>query len=65
MTYEINIEKLRKDLLDYFGTAMFQSSPLAVMNLTKIETASDEEIIKIAIDNNIDLNRYIINQKRR
>lgn len=65
MILEIDIDRLRKDLLDYFGTAMFTSSPLAIMNLTTIKNASDEEIIKIALDNNVDLNRYINNSKTR
>lgn len=58
MIQEINIDKLRKDLLDYFGTAMFTSSPLAIIELTKIERASDEELIRIALNNNFDLNKY-------
>ena len=55
---DINIERLRKDLIDYYTSAMFIASPIAIMDLTKIEQASDEEIIKIAIDNKFDLNKY-------
>ena len=65
MQYEVDIESLRKDLIDYFGTAMFNASPLAIMDLVKIEKASDEEIIKIANANNFDLNKYIYNSKTR
>ena len=54
----INIEKLRNDLIDCYGTAMFNASPLAIFELTKIKRASDEEIINIAIKNNFDLNKY-------
>ena len=61
----INIEKLREDLIDYFGTAMFNASPLAMIELSKIEKASNQEIIKIAIDNNFDLNEYVIYTKNR
>ena len=61
----INIEKLREDLIDYFGTAMFNASPLAMIELTKIEKASNQDIIKIAIDNNFDLNEYVIYTKNR
>ena len=61
----IDIEKLREDLIDYFGTAMFNASPLAMIELSKIEKASNQEIIKIAIDNNFDLNEYVIYTKNR
>ena len=61
----INIEKLKEDLMNYFGTAMFSVSPLAMIELSKIEKASNQEIIKIAIDNKFDLNEYVINTKSR
>jgi len=61
----IDIEKLREDLIDYYGTAMFNASPLAMIELTKIEKATDKEIIQIAIDNKFDLNEYIIYSKSR
>ena len=58
---EIDIEKLREDLIDYYGTAMFNSSPLAVMELSKVENATPEELIQIALKNKIDLSNYQIN----
>lgn len=63
MIVEIDIETLRNDLINYYGTAMFSSSPLAIIELSKIETASDEELIQIAQNNNFDLNKYIIDSK--
>lgn len=45
---EIDIEKLRKDLIDYYGTAMFNASPLAIIELTKVENASPQELINKA-----------------
>ena len=59
----IDIEKLRNDLINYFGTASFYN-PTAMMDLIKIEKASDEEVINIAIQNNFDLSRYEINKKK-
>ena len=56
----IDIETLRKDLIDYFGTAM-QFNLMAIMDLTKVENASPEELVEIAQDNNFDLNDYKIN----
>lgn len=60
MLNEVNIEKLRKDLIDYFGTAM-NYSPLAIMNLTEVENSNSDKLIQIALKNNFDLNDYIEN----
>ena len=61
---EIDIEKLRKDLIDYYGPAMFNASPLAIIELTKVENASPQELINIALKNNIDLTKYETNNKK-
>lgn len=55
----IDIEKLRKDLIDYFTSAMFIVSPVALVDLTEVENARDEMVIKIALDNKFDLSKYI------
>lgn len=65
MNENLNIDKLREDLLDYYGTAMFNVSPLAIIELTKIEKASNEELIEIALNNNFDLNEYKYYQRRK
>lgn len=56
----IDIEKLRSDLIDYFGTAMASGFGMAVMDLTRVERASDEELINIALDCGFDLNDYVV-----
>ena len=61
---EIDIEKLRKDLIDYYGTAMFNASPLAIIELTKVENASPQELINIALKTNFDLTEYETNNKK-
>lgn len=48
----IDIEDLRQALIDYFGTAMMQN-PMAIMDLSKVENASAEELIEIAYKNGI------------
>jgi hypothetical protein len=53
----IDFDKLREDLIDYFGTAM-GSFPIAVMNVTEVEKASDRELIRIAAQNGFDLSDY-------
>lgn len=53
----IDYEKLRKDLIDYFGTAM-SFSPMAIMDLSRVESASDDELVDIAKRNGFDLTKY-------
>ncbi len=56
---EIDIEKLRKDLVDYFSLAMFLVSQIALVDITDVENASDEKIVRIALDNKFDLTKYL------
>lgn len=58
MNIELDIERLRKDLINYYGTAT-SFNPVAFMDIIKIENATDEELIQIAITNNVELNNYI------
>ena len=60
MEYTIDIKRLRRDLEDYYGTAMFNGFPMAIMDLSKGEKASDREIIELARKNRMDLRKYII-----
>mgnify|MGYP003571623831 CR=1 FL=1 len=52
---EIDYEKVREKLIDYFGSAMFIDASFAIMNLSQIENASDSQLLEIARMNNIDL----------
>ena len=54
----IDIEKLRKDLIDYFGTAMMRF-PMAIAELTEVKTASSERLVEIAEKNGFDLSEYV------
>ena len=56
---EIDFERLREDLVDYFGSAMFAGFPAAVIDVTQVETASNEQLIQIAQQNGFNLNNYI------
>ena len=56
----INIEKLRSDLCDYFGTAMSGTFPQAIMEYEEIENASESELISIAERNGFDIENYIV-----
>lgn len=53
----IDYEKLREDLMDYFGSAM-GLFPVAVMDVIRIENASNDELVQIARENGFDLNNY-------
>ena len=55
---KIDINKLREDLINYFGTAMGMF-PMAIMDLNEVYNATDEELITIAIKNNFNLENYI------
>lgn len=55
----IDVEKLRSDLIDYFGTAM-AGFPVAMMDLSKIEKATEDELITIARQNGFSLDKYLI-----
>ncbi len=59
MKVTIDIDRLRRDMKDYYGTAMFNASPMAVMDLSRVERASDMEIVEIAQKNGVDLSDYI------
>lgn len=54
----IDIEKLRKDLINYYGTAFTGGFPVAFFDMTRVEKASDEELLEIAKKRGIDLTRY-------
>ena len=56
---ELDILKLRQDLEDYFLGIMFNVSKAAVVELSRVENASVEELIQIALENDIDLNNYV------
>jgi len=58
----MDFERLREDLKDYFGTAMAYN-PMAVMELSEVENASNERLIQIALKNGFDLSNYE-NQRR-
>ena len=60
MEYEIDVNQLRKDMRDYYGTAMFTGFPMAVMDLSKVERLSDRELVELAQKNGVDLRKYIV-----
>ena len=59
----LDYERLRRDLMDYFGTAMTYY-PVAVIELVTVENASNDKLIEIAIQNGFDLTKYEGQKKR-
>lgn len=57
--HKIDTDHLREDLLDYYGTAMFNDFAMASMNVQFIEMASDQDLIAIAQMEGVDLTKYI------
>lgn len=55
----LDADKLKKDLKDYFGTAMFGGSPLAMMDMVQVEGASEDELVEIAKRNGFDVTDYL------
>lgn len=51
-------DKLRSDLRDYYGTAMFNGNPMAMMELEEVERASGADLERIARNNGFDLSEY-------
>ena len=45
---QIDIDKLRKDLIDFYGTAAYNGFPAAMMDVIDIENASPEKLVQLA-----------------
>ena len=58
MTKRIDTDELRRDMMDNYGTAMYNGFPMAVVDLGNIERASDEELVRRAQREGIDLSEY-------
>ena len=56
----IDFNKLRNDLIDYLGTAFYAGYGIAIVEISQITLASNEELIKIAKQYGFNLNDYII-----
>lgn len=62
---DIDIERLRNDLINYFEGAYFVGGfGAALIDLSEVENASDYEIVQIAINNGFDISKYIKNNGR-
>lgn len=63
---EIDINKLKQDLKDYYEAAYFTLGyGAALMQSFDIDNLSDEEIINNAIDNGLNIENYIVNSSNK
>ncbi len=62
----IDYERLRKDIIDFYEGAFFVGGfGAAMFDITKVYNASNDELIRIAQELNINLNNYIIKTRQR
>lgn len=54
----MDYKKLRKDLVDYYGSAMSGGFPMAMMDLAKVERMSEDKLVKTAKKLGFDLSKY-------
>ena len=63
---EIDINKLKQDLKNYYEAAYFTLGyGAALMDSFDLDNLSDEEIISKAAKNGVDLEQYIINNSNK
>mgnify|MGYP004654177419 CR=1 FL=1 len=63
---EIDINKLKQDLKDYYESAYFTLGyGTALMQSFDIDNLSDDEIINKAIDNGLNIENYIVNSSNK
>ena len=56
---QLDTDRLRSDLMDYYGTAMHNGFPMAQADLVHVQGASDDELIAEAKKSGFNLNKYM------
>lgn len=54
----IDIESLRRYLIDYLGTLMIAINPGVMFDLERASNGSDDDVIEVALAYGIDLDNY-------
>ena len=60
LEYEIDVDELRRDMEEEYVAAMYSGFPMAIMDLTDVERLSDQELVKLAQENGVDLRAYTV-----
>ena len=55
---DLDIERLRDDLKDDFGTGAYAVNPAMMMEVFDLDNATDEEVVAKALNMHYDLNKY-------
>lgn len=63
MNEELDYEKLRDDLIDYYGTAYYNGFPMAIIELNEVSNANNDQLVKIALNNGFNLNDYVLGKR--
>jgi len=58
MDSPINTEKLRRDLMNHYGATIFAGFDAALEDLIEVDKASEEELIRHAKKEGIDIQQY-------
>lgn len=56
---DYDFDELRNDLMNYYGSAM-QYFPMAVMDLSDVENASEDRLLEMAKDAGFNLEDYFL-----
>jgi hypothetical protein len=54
----MDLKRLRNDLIDYYGSAMFSGFPMAMMDLADIERMTEVKLVKTAKELGFDMSKY-------
>ena len=60
MEYEIDVNRLRRDMKEEYVADMCCGFPMAVVDLTDVEYLSDRELVELAQENGVDLRKYMV-----
>lgn len=58
----IDVDALRDYMEDYYGTAMFNGFPPALMDLADVSSMSPYELCEKAEEEGIDLRRFVVEE---
>lgn len=59
----IDVDALRSDIEDYYGSAMFSGFPAAILDLSDVDSMSGEELCEKAEELGMDLNKYVVGEE--
>ena len=58
-----DIDAIRADLEDYYGTGMINVSPFAMVDLINLDNKSDYEILSLAVSIGMNIDNYYIGKR--